>query len=137
MGEFRTISLQDTVNAGAVKTLSSRLIGQPFYVRSVQVEFPLGCNGLLHVEIAIDNDDSTPTNEDDNIGDSVFRPYSRTNYIRGNNTVRHFRLDMLTPQIPAFLKVRGNNTDLAAAHTINAIVEIELLRKDEYQALIS
>lgn len=137
MGEYRTLSFQDKVNAAAVKTITSKIINQPFYLRGVQVEFALGQNGLVQVQVAIDNDDSIPTTIGANIGDNVLTPYSPSLYLRGNNTVRDFRIDKPTPNLPAFVKVRANNTDPAAQHSINVIVQIEMLTQEEYEQVRS
>jgi len=134
MGRMTTLSFQDSVQANSVKTLTSKLIGQPFAVRSVECEFALGQNGLVQLEVAIDNDDSTPTNTSADIGDNVFRPYSPNYYIRGNNTVRTLKLDIVTPQLPGWIKLRANNTDPATDHTINVLIQVELLSAEEYEA---
>lgn len=133
MGEFRTLSFQDSVNAGSVKTLTSKIIGQPFYVRAAEVEFALGQDGLVQIEVAIDNDNSTPSTASANIGDSVMMPYSQATYLRGNNAVRALRMDKLYPQLPAWIKVRANNTDQFADHRINVLVQIEMLSAEELE----
>ena len=123
------VQLVGTCNALSQRSLVSKHITLPFYLNTISVRFPAGCDNQVRVYLFLSYDESSPTTELPP-GTSILSFLSPNDYLLGDDVVVTIHPRLPVPERSTWIKAHIVNDD-SFPHTISAQLYITELHTPE------